>query len=127
MKMLCVFLSLIALGTSTAVTQGDEKKCCCATYDTSVCLSKIREKVDAELNTTYREAESMTKRLGGQDVENLKDAEQKWVAYRDAACKAEHSLWGGGSGGPNALSMCGIKLTRQRTADLKRTYIKMNR
>ena len=109
------------------MAQDEETKCCCTTYDMSVCLSKVHDKVDAELNATYQKALSMTKRFGEQDVENLKDAEQKWIAYRDAACKAEHGLWGKGSGGPNAHAMCVIRLTRQRTADLKSVYTEMNR
>jgi len=119
-----VVLSLL-VGISTAViAQDQETKCCCTTYDTSVCLSKVHDKVDAALNTTYQKALSMTKRFGSQDVDNLKDAERKWTAYRDAACKAEYGLWGGGSGGPNAQTMCVIRLTRQRTSDLQTAYTK---
>jgi len=126
MKAFVVLSLFVGLGTN-AIAQGEETKCCCTTYDMSVCLSKVHDKVDAELNTTYQKALSMTTRLGDQDVDNLRDAEQKWIAYRDAACKAEYGLWGKGSGGPNAHAMCVIRLTRQRTADLKSVYTKMNR
>lgn len=122
MKISAIFLPLVVLA-SVALAQDDETKCCCTTYDTSVCLSKIHDKIDAELDTTYQEALSMAKRFTGEDVENLKDAERKWIAYRDAACKAEYGLWGRGSGGPNAHAMCMIRITRQRTADLKVTYV----
>jgi uncharacterized protein YecT (DUF1311 family) len=125
MKAFVVIALLASLGT--AMAQDEETKCCCTTYDMSVCLSKVHDKVDGELNTTYQKALSMTKRFGEQDVENLKDAEQKWIAYRDAACRAEYGLWGKGSGGPNAHAMCVIRLTRQRTADLKSAYTEMNR
>ena len=122
-----VVLSLfVGLGTGV-MAQDEETKCCCTTYDMSVCLSKIHDKVDAELNATYEKALRLTQRFGDQDVENLSDAEQKWIAYRDAACKAEYGLWGKGSGGPNAYGMCIIRLTRQRTNDLKNVYTKMNR
>jgi len=126
MKAFVVLSLFVGIG-SAAIAQDDETKCCCTTYDMSVCLSKVNDKVDAELNTTYQKAMSLTKRFGSQDVENLKDAERKWTAYRDAACKAEYGLWGGGSGGPNAQTMCVIRLTRQRTADLKSVYTNMNR
>jgi uncharacterized protein YecT (DUF1311 family) len=126
MKAFVVFSLFLGLGTA-AISQDEETKCCCTTYDVSVCLSKVHDKVDAELNATYQKALSMTKRFGDQDVENLKDAEQKWIAYRDAACKAEYGLWGKGSGGPNAHTMCVIRLTRQRTDDLESVYTKMNR
>jgi uncharacterized protein YecT (DUF1311 family) len=126
MKAFVVLSLLVGIGAA-AIAQDEETKCCCTTYDMSVCLSKVHDKVDAELNTTYQEALSMTKRFGSQDVENLKDAERKWTAYGDSAGKAEYGLWGGGSGGPNAHTMCVIRLTRQRTEDLKRVYTKMNR
>jgi uncharacterized protein YecT (DUF1311 family) len=116
MKAFLILPLLVAVVAAT-VAQDEETKCCCTTYDMSVCLSKIHDKVDAELNTTYQKALGMTKRLGIQDIENLKDAELKWIAYRDAACKAEYGLWGGGSGGPNAHTMCLVRLTKQRTTD----------
>ena len=125
MKVFAVIALLAGLGA--AIGQDEEAKCCCTTYDMSVCLSKVRDKVDAELNTTYEKALRLTQRVGDQDVENLRDAEQKWMTYRDAACKAEYGLWGKGSGGPNAHAMCIIRLTRQRTSDLKSVYTKMNR
>jgi uncharacterized protein YecT (DUF1311 family) len=46
-----------------------------------------------------------------------------WISYRDAGCKAEYGLWGGGSGGPNAQTLCLIRLTRQRTVKLKNAYL----
>jgi uncharacterized protein YecT (DUF1311 family) len=125
-KAFCAVLLLAAFGPG-AMAQDEEAKCCCTTYDTSVCLSKIRDKIDAKLNTTYQRAVSLTKIFGSEDVENLKDAERKWIAYRDAACKAEYALWEGGSGGPNAHTICVIRLTRQRTSDLKSGYIRLNR
>ena len=118
MNVLIVLLLLLGLGTN-ATGQDEETKCCCTTYDTTVCLSKVHDKVDAELNSTYQKALAMTKRFGRQDVEKLREAERKWTAYRDAACAAEYGLWGGGSGGPNARTMCVIRLTRQRTNDLQ--------
>jgi uncharacterized protein YecT (DUF1311 family) len=126
MKVLVVISLFVSIATA-AIAQDEETKCCCTTYDTSVCLSKIHDKIEADLNTTYQKALDMTKRFGEQDVRNLKDAEQKWTEYRDAACKAEYGLWGGGSGGPNAHAMCVIRLTSQRMTDLKSVYTKMNR
>lgn len=107
--------------------QDDESKCCCTTYDTSVCLSKVRDRVNAKLNATYRQASNMTKRFGSVNVQNLNEAERKWIAYRDAACKAECGLWQGGSGGPNAHTVCMIRVTKQRITDLENAYTKLNR
>jgi uncharacterized protein YecT (DUF1311 family) len=93
----------------------------------SVCLSKIHEDVDTDLNKTYQKALQLTGKFGSTDLQNLKEAQKKWLAYRNAACNAEYGLWQGGSGGPNAQALCVIRLTRQRTADLKNVYTKLNR
>ena len=119
----------LALATTVAQegVQDDESKCCCTTLDVSICLTKIHDKLDARLNATYREALTKTERFGSVDVQNLKEAQRKWVAYRDAACKAEYGLWQGGSGGPNAHAMCVIRMTKQRIADLENSYTKLDR
>jgi uncharacterized protein YecT (DUF1311 family) len=123
--MVRIIVPFIIFGFSTvAVCQNDVAKCCCTTYDTSVCLSRIHKQVDAALNTTYQQAlNAVTAIYTTQDVQNLKEAEKVWIVYRDAACKAEYGLWGGGSGGPNAHIACLIRLTRQRTSELKSAYL----
>jgi len=123
--MVRIIVPFILLGFSTlAVSQDDEAKCCCTTYDMSVCFSRIHKQVDAALNTTYQGAlKAVTASYTPQDVQNLKEAERTWMAYRDATCKAEYGLWGGGSGGPNARIICLIRLTRQRTAELENAYL----
>jgi uncharacterized protein YecT (DUF1311 family) len=121
-----VLLLFVALSIA-APSQDDETKCCCTTYDMSVCLSKIHEDVDTDLNKTYQKALQLTGKFGSTDLQNLKEAQKKWLAYRNAACNAEYGLWQGGSGGPNAQALCVIRLTRQRTADLKNVYTKLNR
>jgi uncharacterized protein YecT (DUF1311 family) len=110
--------------TTTAIGQDDETKCCCTTYDTSVCSSAIHKRVDGELNETYQKAlKEAAAYFTAQDVQNLKEAERLWISYRDGVCKAEYGLWGGGSGGPNARTICLIRVTRQRTSDLKNAYL----
>jgi uncharacterized protein YecT (DUF1311 family) len=122
--MVRIIAPLILLSFSTvAVCQDDEAKCCCTTYDVSACLSRIHKQVDAGLNTTYQAAlKTVTDSYTTQDVQNLKEAERTWIAYRDATCKAEYGLWGGGSGGPNARIICLMRLTRQRNAELENAY-----
>jgi uncharacterized protein YecT (DUF1311 family) len=115
-------LLLLAV-TAPAICQNEETKCCCSTLDMSVCLSAIHQRVDADLNDTYQRALKSATALTAQDVQNLREAERLWISYRDAACKAEYGLWGGGSGGPNARSMCLIRVTRQRIVDLKNAYL----
>jgi len=111
----------MAIGSATAA-ENEESKCCCTTYDTSVCLSNVDKKVDAEQSATYQKALIASQHFGTKAVDDLKEAETQWLAYRDAECKAEYDRWGGGSGGPNALTMCKIRIARQRTAELKSRY-----
>ncbi|HLX86475.1 MAG TPA: lysozyme inhibitor LprI family protein [Terriglobales bacterium] len=122
MKSWVLFIGVPFLGVTfllaTATAQEEETKCDGTTYDTSVCLSKIHEKVEAQLDVAYQAILKIAERYPPKDVANFKDAEQKWIEFRDAQCKAEYGLWGGGSGGPNARTMCLIRVTRQRIADL---------
>jgi uncharacterized protein YecT (DUF1311 family) len=87
-------------------------------------LVKLLKKIDAELNTVYQRALKVAKDpYTLADVQNLRDAERKWIAYRDAACKAERGLYGTGTAAPAAHSICLIRVTKQRIADLKEAYI----
>ena len=101
--------------------KNEEDSCCCTTYDTNMCLSKVEEKVDKELNAVY---ESALKRWHG-DSENaeLRDAEKAWIAYRDATCKAEAGLYRGGSIMPSIEFYCVLRVSRQRIADLRNAYL----
>jgi uncharacterized protein YecT (DUF1311 family) len=95
-----------------------------STYDTYVCRSKIYQKADAELNSAYRAAlKDVGDNYSKRDIENLQDAERAWIAYRDAQCKAQYELFGGGSGGPNEKLGCMIDMTSKRTAEIKRVYL----
>jgi uncharacterized protein YecT (DUF1311 family) len=87
------------------------------------CLVKSLKAVDAELNAEYRRAFKVTKdQYRPADVQNLRDAERKWIAYRDAICKAEYGLVGGGTAGPSIQISCLIRITKQRIADLQADY-----
>jgi uncharacterized protein YecT (DUF1311 family) len=117
------FLAIVLLPVICAMAQDDETKCCCTTYDTSVCLVTVLKNIDTRLHETYEQALKASQRYSDQDVVNLKDAERKWITYKEAACKAEYELWGRVSGGPNAHAMCIIRLTKLRIIDLKSTYL----
>jgi uncharacterized protein YecT (DUF1311 family) len=118
-----VAVVLVAAAT-IASAQDDESKCCCTTYDVSVCVNAIRKKVDIELNETYSQSLEQARTFyTAQDIQRLRIAERRWIAYRDATCDAEYRLWEGGTGGPSARSYCEIGVTRQRIADLKKAYL----
>jgi uncharacterized protein YecT (DUF1311 family) len=123
-----VFGAVLFLVLATATAQDVEEACDGTTYDTAVCLIRKYKKIDTELNGAYQKALKETAfNYGPEDVENLKDAQRKWIVYRDAACKAEYALWGGGSGGPAAHTICLTKLTKERLGDLKEVYLDMSK
>ena len=119
---LFAFLGLTSAQDATTKDSEDETKCCCTTYDTSVCLTKVLTRVGEQLNDRYQRALKVAKRYTPQDEQNLKAAQRAWIAYRDAACKAEYGL-DGGSGGPNAHAMCIVRLTKQRSTELQDAYL----
>jgi uncharacterized protein YecT (DUF1311 family) len=80
--------------------------------------SKLRA-AEADLNKEYQLA---LKGLTPADVRNLRDAQAKWMAYRDAFCKAEYGLAGGGTQGPTLHLACLTRITRQWIADLQVDY-----
>ena len=116
---------LLLAAVAFSQTAEDASSCGGTTYDMNVCLSKIYQKADAELNMTYSAAlkELGQNYSGPKHVENLRAAEKTWIAYRDAECNAQYDLFEGGSGGPNEYLGCLIDMTKRRTAELKRVYL----
>jgi uncharacterized protein YecT (DUF1311 family) len=91
--------------------------CCFGTLTSSAQDSDLA-KLQAELNDTYIQAVQTAKlSRSPADVEDIKDSESKWRAYRDAECKAENHL--------SALryNSCLVSMTTQRIAALKRAYL----
>lgn len=89
------------------------------------CASKAYEAADADLNLAWKIAMSQARRMD-QDMDYdptnadlLRDAQRKWIAFRDAACTAESTLMRGGSAQNMLYLGCLEKLTRQRTEDLR--------
>ena len=63
--------------------KNEEDNCCCTTYDANICLSKVQDKVDQELNQTYQSA--LKRWNEDPNREELRQAQRAWVSYRDAA------------------------------------------
>src|SRR5438045_643608 len=101
--------------------KNEEDACCCTTYDTNVCLVKLEDKVDQELNKVYQSA--LKRWNKDPESEELRDAQRAWIAYRDATCKAEAGLYRGGTIMPSVDSHCVLRVSRQRIADLKDAYL----
>ena len=73
--------------------------------------------LDAALNAAY--AAAVARVEGGPQEALLRDAQRAWIAFRDAACDAEASLYEGGTFQPVAGTECRTRLTQARTGDLR--------
>ncbi|MEM8573793.1 MAG: lysozyme inhibitor LprI family protein [Pseudomonadota bacterium] len=91
------------------------------------CLSQKASAADAFLNEAYGILKSAVRRHAaemGQSpkyaLQSLKEAQKKWIAYRDVNCTFEDQLAFGGTsiGGNHAACLCALSL--ERAADFAR-------
>lgn len=91
------------------------------------CLLAEAEAWDALLNAEYgraRRAAARADRAENQPdfarrAEQLLTAERAWIAFRDANCAAEYGAWGGGSMRQIAGADCRLRMTAERTLELR--------
>jgi uncharacterized protein YecT (DUF1311 family) len=91
-----------------------EDNCCCTTYDTNACLTKVIKKLDVDLNAAYEEA--MKRSI---HPDKLRAAERLWLRYRDSQCDYESKEYEGGTIAGQIGGFCITRLTRQRIDHLK--------
>lgn len=102
----------------------------CETLPTNAqsgCLEKLAQAADAKLNEVYRRA---VKSIETSDPANaaawkaeLKNAEQAWIAFRDADCGALTAYeWSHGTGMGAATERCILEETERRAKELARRY-----
>lgn len=121
-------IALLFLGASAQITalhaqHMNEPDSPCAgvviTTDLTSCLSKAKEKANAQLDALYT---NLRNRLDPPDKQRLTAAERLWIQYRDANCSAEQELYGEGTGRYPAYYGCLEAMTRARIKELKITY-----
>ncbi len=93
------------------------------------CLIAERDAWDVLLNAEYArarnaaraadEAERASMPEYAQRVEQLLTAQRAWIAYRDANCAMEYGAWGGGSMRVIAGADCHLRMTAERTLELR--------
>ena len=90
--------------------------------DMNLCAGLSWRQADRTLNRTYRD---LLPKLSGLQRQQIIQAQQAWIPFRDAECRFAGSEIAGGTMQPMVISGCQEQLTRQRTADfnayLKRT------
>lgn len=83
------------------------------------CLQDALAKASKEVDDAYnRYLVSLPK----EQRSLLKRAQDAWVHYRDANCKASAAVYSGGTMAPAELAGCKLDHTRDRLAELRRIY-----
>lgn len=85
------------------------------------CFEQELDWWDGALNDSYREARAIAKAadadldppLNVQEA-SLRDMQRAWIAYRDARCAWEASLWTGGTGAGPAFLGCLMHVTGEQ-------------
>ena len=86
-------------------------------YDMDMCAGQDFKKADDALNALYRQ---MMPRYNPADQALIRDAERKWLDYRDAECAFETNLSVGGTIHPMDETMCRTERTEARIKELQK-------
>jgi len=120
MKTLMVIMVLL-IASNYAKTP-DFKKCydnAMSTHEQLMCADKELKYWDTMLNKEYKK---LYKSLPKEEKPRLKDAQRKWIKFRDAECIfAGYPMRGGSAEGILRLG-CKVRLTKIRAIELKKTF-----
>lgn len=93
------------------------------------CIEAEWQYWDGRLNAVYKRAMAAAKQTDAEmaglgsaapkQAPALRDMQRAWIAFRDARCGYEQSLWGGGTGGGPAALGCMMSLTGEQTLFLE--------
>ncbi|MEM9733656.1 MAG: lysozyme inhibitor LprI family protein [Pseudomonadota bacterium] len=98
-----------------------------STVEMKFCAGEELDRADAQLNATWTRAMGHARAADADwlpegapsRVELLRDAQRKWIPYRDAACEAQATKYYGGTGQTLELVVCLTGMTKQRTRELQ--------
>lgn len=113
---------LIALAPAAAFAQGPHPCITQAnTLEINACAQEKFQAADKRLNAAYQ---VVLKQLDGggngpATKKALVDAQRKWVAFREADCKAQASVYQGGTIAPSVYMECMIAHADARTRALQ--------
>ena len=116
------------------VSQAGEPDCAGTQAEMTQCAADDFARADAVLNAVWREVMAALRERDGEAAryqpdrgsytEAARNAQRAWVAFRDAECGAESdSEARGGSMEPMVFHSCRARLTEERTAQLRATYL----
>jgi uncharacterized protein YecT (DUF1311 family) len=114
-KLSILFLPFLVL-PSSARAQCEDKQ---TTMEMTNCMDGEVKKADAELNRVYQAA---LRKHRPENAVKLRKTQRAWIAFRDAQCEAEGSIYEGGTIQPIVEAHCRVKLAQERTKDLLAAY-----
>jgi uncharacterized protein YecT (DUF1311 family) len=79
------------------------------------CIMRENSWWDSILNINYQNLKQV---LEPNQFEDLRDAQRKWIAYRDASCAFHYNYWGNGTMRSTAFAGCMLDTTAQRAVEL---------
>ncbi len=116
-------LALAAHATAPAIKPASDLPADCAKADTqrqiTACAYQDFEVAQAGYAAVYRD---LSAGLGTAQRTLLRTAQTSWLQYRTAACDFEASGVRGGSAEGMVRVQCQTRLTRERTAELRRHF-----
>ncbi|AMB85269.1 hypothetical protein AWM79_08125 [Pseudomonas agarici] len=112
-------VAFLAFGLLSQVAGAQTAEDCAANQASmNECVGKEFKKVDDDLNKYYKTQMDYLKTQASKDA--LRDAQRKWLAFRDADCLYRNGRPAdGGSLWPMLNLQCKTELTNQRAAQLK--------
>ena len=117
MKIILAITTILAIAIHAKGT--DFKKCyddAMSTHEQLACAHKELKYWDTILNNEYKK---LYKSLPKEEKPRLKDAQRKWIQYRDSECTFEaYEMRGGSAEGILRLG-CTVHLTKARAKELK--------
>ena len=121
---LAVLVGPLTASAGTNVEASCYKDCESSTTsnpDYKACVARAADEADGALNQAYKDLLAAV-RAGGTEtgqpadtqIDDLKDAQKQWIAFRDGNCTFEDSLAFGGTsiGGNYSSCLCALSYTR---------------
>ncbi|MCF4099529.1 lysozyme inhibitor LprI family protein [Maritalea mediterranea] len=102
------------IGTAAEVCM-EEEEGGMTTIGMSSCMMREHSWWDSILNIQYQNLKQV---LEPALFEDLRDAQRKWIPYRDASCSFHYNYWGDGTMRSTAFASCMLDATANRAIEL---------
>lgn len=118
---------LIGLGCSASAYSIEPSGLGCDgnTHEQHHCLQNHQTRAEKALSDTYQELISLVKNHGDAWAAELREAQEKWLAFRNANWAFYGGYLSGGTGAAVYASACRVKMTRDREKELKAKHAEL--